>query len=197
MYKVEDVVASRFLVFSALLLIFWQGAAASGDSTGAKAGSWEGLCIRGNNSHEQGRAPDARKNYYAALKILEKEHANDLRLAILLNNIAETYRIENNRMQARITELRAADIYKREIQAHRLGYEYSCQKPIDFNSGSLRPYCYLCHENWKVVPILYGNSTGYDGDQVPSEDDAAFTHKPGGAVWCDQRWYCRECHQSF
>jgi hypothetical protein len=161
-----------------------------------KSGSWESWVLRGNEYRDRGRSPNAIRNYATALKILEKQGIDDLRKAIVQNNIAEVYRADNNKYAACMWEVRATTIYKREIDNHQLGYEYASRAPIDFNSGSLRPMCYLCHENWKVVPVLYGKSSGYTGE-VPSEDDPAFTHKPGGAAQGDQRWYCRDCRQTF
>jgi hypothetical protein len=167
-------------------------------STNKKVEGWEPFVLKGNQYLlERSRSSDARKYYQQALKLLEKEHIDDLRKAIVLNDIAETYRLETKPYPARLQELRAGAIYKREIDDHQLGYEYSSKTPIDTESGGLRPHCYICHENWKVVPILYGKGNGYPNEAVPNEEDASYTHKPGGPVWGDQRWYCKECHQSF
>ncbi len=161
-----------------------------------KQDSWEEIVKRGNVYFERDRTPDARRYYQMALKILIKLNAKDIRKAIVLHNIAETYRREQNYYEARMDDLQSSEIYKQEINNHQLGREYSSKKPISIEAGSLRPACYLCHENWKVVPILYGESTGYVGEP-PAESEWKFTHKPGGKEISDQRWYCRDCHQAF
>ena len=183
-------------VYLLVIFFFCTPFSARSQITKNKADSWQTWTLKGNEYRERACSDAALRSYHAALKVLEKQNNNDIRRAIVLNNMAETYRIEGKQYQARLLEMHADTIYREEISAHRLGYEYAGKKPIDFNSGSLRPMCYLCHENWKVVPILYGTSTGYDGE-VPAEDDAAYTHKPGGSEYGDQRWYCRNCHQAF
>jgi hypothetical protein len=191
-------VLTGFWLIILLLLLFSaaiDGAVLAGTEKN-KPGSWEELVLKGNEYRDRSRSSDAQRCYIAALKVIEKQGIDDIRKAIVLNNQADIYRIEDNRYRARLHEQHSALIYRREIEHHQLGYEYSSDQPVDFSSGSLRPLCYLCHENWKVVPLLYGPGTGYDGE-VPSEDDAAFTHKPGGPVRGDQRWYCRDCHQAF
>lgn len=161
-----------------------------------QAESWEQQVKRGNQYRDRGRLTDARKYYFSAVKILEKQDIQDIRMALVLHDIAETYRTESKFHEARLNDVRCNSIYKREIAAHQLGYEYASKKPVKIEEGSLRPHCYLCHENWKVVPVRYGEGSGYEGE-VPAESDLKFTHKPGGREYCDQRWYCRDCHQSF
>lgn len=158
--------------------------------------TWEILVKRGNDYMARDRMPDARKFYRLALKILEDQQCDDLRKAIVLHDLAETYRFDSNWQGARMNDLLSSAIYQKEIEKGQLGPEYSHKNPVQINSGSLRPACLICHENWKVVPIHYGPKTGYDG-AVPHDSDPAFTHKPGGEQHCDQRWYCKTCHQNF
>lgn len=157
---------------------------------------WEELTIKGNDYRDRGRFFDARRIYESALKMEDKLDIHDLRRALILHDIAETYRGETNFYRAKMTEVEAHAIYKEEIKNKQLGYEYSSKKSVTVTPGSLRPACYLCHENWKVVPMLYGENTGYSGE-IPEESSSDFTHKHGGKELGDQRWYCRECHQSF
>ncbi len=157
---------------------------------------WELLVVQGNEYRARDRQSDAIRLYERALKLLEKEGVSDLRKAIVLHNIAECYRVETKWHPAQMADIESHGIYKREIQKHVLGYEYAEKKALVVEGGSLKPACYLCHENYKVVPILYGKDTGYQGEPPP-ESDWAFTHKPGGPNYLDQRWYCRECHQEF
>ena len=165
-------------------------------SKGKHEPTWEEMTIKGNEYRERNKFFEARRNYEVALKIEDKLDIHDLRRAIILHDIAESYRGETNFYRAKMTEVESHAIYKEEIKNRQLGYEYTSKKPIQMHSGSLRPACYLCHENWKVVPILYGESTGYDGE-IPEESSSDFTHKHGGKEPADQRWYCRECRQSF
>lgn len=158
--------------------------------------TWEMLVKRGNDYMARDRMPDARKFYRMALKILEDQQCDDLRKAIVLHDLAETYRFDSNWQGARMNDLLSSAIYQKEIEKGQLGPEYSHKNPLQIDSGSLRPACYICHENWKVVPILYGKDTGYEG-AVPHDGHPSFTHKPGGDQHCDQRWYCKTCHQSF
>jgi hypothetical protein len=162
----------------------------------AEQENWEVLVKQGNEYRMRERQSDAIRLYQRALKILEKENASDLRKAIVLHNIAECYRVETKWHPAQMADIASHGIYKREMERRSLGYEYSEKKPIVLDQGSLKPACYLCHENYKVVPILYGKDTGYKGEP-PAESDWAYTHKPGGPIYLDQRWYCRECHQEF
>lgn len=162
----------------------------------AKVESWEALVVQGNEYRTRDRVSDAIRLYERALKVLEKENVSDLRKAIILHNIAECYRVETKWHPAQMADIESHGIYSREIGRRSLGYEYSEKKPIILQQGSLKPACYLCHENYKVVPILYGKDNGYNGEP-PAESDWAYTHKPGGPTYLDQRWYCRECHQEF
>ena len=157
---------------------------------------WEELVKRGNNYMMRDRMPEARKYYRDALKILEDKKCDDLRKAVVLHDLAETYRFENNWHEARMNDVDSSAIYQRELSNNLLGGEYAHTKDFKVEPGSLRPACLVCHENWKVVPIQYGAKTGYDGP-VPPDSDPAFTHKPGGIHIGDQRWYCRACHQPF
>lgn len=159
--------------------------------------AWQEQVKEANLDFEKGRYSQARKLYQLALKQLEKEGCSDLRKAIVLHDIAMTYRAQTKFVEARLSELESNAIYKKEIKHNQLGREYMSKKSIkNFSAGSLRPVCYLCHENWKVVPLLYGEDDGYGGD-IPDESEPSFTHKPAGAVHGDQRWYCRDCKQSF
>ena len=166
------------------------------NSAEQKGPTWEELVLKGTEYRERSRYAPARKYYDSALRVQEKQKIEDIRRALVLHDIAETYRAETKWHEARVNDMLAHSIYAREIKDKQLGYEYSSKKPVSVHGGSLRPACYICHENWKVVPILYGESTGYDGE-TPEESDWKFTHKPGGAQIGDQRWYCRECQQSF
>lgn len=183
---------------TALAILFLTIIAISNATAAFCAGKelWENFVIEGNEYRERDRQGDARRLYQRALKILEKENVTDLRKAIVLHDIAECYRAETKWHPAQLAAIESHGIYSREIAKKQLGYEYGEKKPIKLESGSLKPACYLCHENYKVVPILYGKDTGYSGEPPP-ESDWAFTHKPGGPTYMDQRWYCRECHQSF
>ena len=165
-------------------------------SFSAEKENWELLVIQGNEYRDRDRQDDARRLYLRALKILEKDNVLDLRKAIVLHNIAESFRAETKWHPAAMYDIQSHSIYKSEIEKHVLGYEYGEKKPIVVEAGSLKPACYLCHENYKVVPIRYAKDTGYKGE-APPESDWAFTHKPGGPDYLDQRWYCRECHQAF
>ncbi len=179
-----------------LCLILAHSAGLTSWAAESKADNWEALVRKGNLYRDRDRMPDARRYYQSAIHILEKKGLADIRTAIVFHDIAETYRGETKYYQARMEELKASEIYKQEIKDHLLGREYSSKKPIEIEAGSLRPACYLCHENWKVVPILYGEKNGYAGE-APAESDWKFTHKPGGTEYSDQRWYCRDCHQAF
>lgn len=161
-----------------------------------KSSGWEALVLEGNELRDREHLPDARRVYQSALKVLDKQNVFDIRRALILHNMADTCRTETNFHQARMLDMQSAEIYKQEIKNHQLGYEYSSQKPVSLSSGSLRPACYICHENWKVVPILYGKTSGYPGETPPDSDDS-YTHKPGGPEFGYERWYCRDCHQSF
>ncbi|MBX9688936.1 MAG: tetratricopeptide repeat protein [Candidatus Obscuribacterales bacterium] len=158
--------------------------------------AWISLVRKGNEYMERGRTNDARKFYSLALKLVEKRSIQDIRKALILHDLADAFRTETKFHEAKMLEVEANSIYKKEIADHQLGNEYSSKKPMDLSAGSLKPACLLCHENWKVVPITYGESTGYDGE-TPEESDWKFTHKPGGSQIGVQRWYCRECHQAF
>ncbi len=158
--------------------------------------SFEELVLKGNEYRMHDHTADARRFYEDALKLLDKEGIHDMRRALVLYDIAETYRADQKYVPARMREVESSSIYKKEIKHNQLGREYSSTEPVKQESGSLRPACYLCHENWKVVPIIYGEKHGYEG-QVPDESDWKYTHKPGGKHISDQRWYCRQCHQAF
>lgn len=158
--------------------------------------TWEVLVKKGNIYMARERMPDARKLYRQALKVLEDQNCMDLRKAIVLHDLAETYRVDSNWHAARLHDLKSSAIYQHEIENNQLGSEYSHSNPVKVDAASLKPACPVCHENWKVVPIHYGKSSGYP-DAVPHDSSPSYTHKPGGEQVGDQRWYCRVCHQSF
>lgn len=195
--KVKAICILQLLTCSMLCMLFLAAPAGAKKNDAQQPPlTWEMLVKRGNDYMARDRMPDARKFYRLALKILEDQQCDDLRKAVVLHDLAETYRFDSNWHQARMNDLLSSAIYQKEVEKGQLGPEYSHKNPVQINSGSLRPACLVCHENWKVVPILYGTKTGYDGP-VPKDSDPAFTHKPGGDQHCDQRWYCKACHQNF
>lgn len=156
---------------------------------------WEALVKKANAEFERGRYHPANRLYRSALAILERQGAYDIRLAIVMKDIGRVQHTLMNNPSARLWDGKAAVIYKHEIDTHQLGGEYSTTGTADA-SQRLRPACPVCHENFHVIPIHFGDGTGYEGP-VPSESDVRFTLKPAPRDVSEERWYCKGCKQLF